>query len=75
MATISQRKKQQKTALVLAKKLEAAADAMGEFSMACLECNEPVRRADDTRITLQQNIREYSGYLMSVFEQGPRAAN
>ena len=75
MATISQRKKQQRTALALSKKLEAATDAMADFSMACFDCNEPIRGADDTRVTLPQRMREYSGYLRSVYEQGPRAAD
>lgn len=58
-----------KAALACAKKLEAAADALHEFSMACLECNDASspRRDDDGRTLLQRNMREYSSYLEGVF--------
>lgn len=57
-----------KAALRAAEKLQAAADAVAEFSMACLECNDgSVRGADDSRVILSTSMREYAGWLESVF--------
>lgn len=63
--------KRKQTALVCAKKLESAADALHDFLMACIECNDGSRDrgADDGRRTLQESMREYSGYLDSVFNK------
>lgn len=60
-----------KAAIKCAKALEAAADALGEFGMACLECNDAsrVKGVDDTRITLAERCREYSGWLESKYEK------
>lgn len=58
-----------KAALACAKKLEAAAEALHELVMACMECEDgsTVRRADDGRLLLQRDIREYAGWLESVY--------
>lgn len=58
-----------KAALACAKKLDAACDALHELVMACLECNDAstARRSDDGRLLLQQSMREYSGWLESVY--------
>lgn len=58
-----------KAALACAKKLEAAADALHELVMACIDCNDGsrCRGDDDGRVVLQRNIREYAGWLESVY--------
>ena len=60
-----------KAALVCAKKLEAAADALNDFLKACHECNDAGRDrgADDSRRILQASMREYAGHLDSVFNK------
>lgn len=60
-----------KAALICAKKLQAAADALSDFGMACLECNDASspRRADDGRTLLAASMREYAGYLESVYDK------
>lgn len=60
-----------KAALKCAKKLKEAADALGEFGMSCLECNDAsrVRGADDGRLILANNCREYAGWLESKYEK------
>ncbi|WP_041388946.1 hypothetical protein [Polaromonas sp. JS666] len=59
--------KRAKVALILAKKLDAAADAMDMFVYAGIDCGQPYPEADDQRRTLAAAMREYSGYLESVF--------
>lgn len=59
--------KRAKAAMVLAKKLEAAADAMRQFVHACVDCGENYPYADDQRMTLQAAMREYAGYLETVY--------
>ena len=63
------RKARKKAAIACAKKLEAAADALSAFSMACLECEDgsSPKRADDSRTLLAASCREYSGYLDDVY--------
>ena len=58
-----------KAALACAKKLEAAADSLHELVMACMECNDGSgsRGEDDGRAVLQRNLREFSGWLESVY--------
>ena len=58
-----------KAAMACAKKLEAAADALHELVMACIDCDDgsTARRADDGRLLLQRDIREYAGWLDSVY--------
>ena len=58
-----------KAALRAAEKLHAAADAVGEFAMACLECSDGSgpKAADDGRSELQANMRELGGWLESVY--------
>lgn len=60
-----------KTAVACAKKLEAAADALHAFVMACNECDDGSRDrgVDDGRRTLQGSMREYSHYLDSAFNK------
>lgn len=60
-----------KAALACANKLEAAADSLNEFLRACAECSDASfdRGADDSRRLLQASMREYSGYLDSVFNK------
>jgi hypothetical protein len=61
--------KRAKTALVLAKKLDAAASAMHGFIQGCVDCGERHPEADDQRRTLAVSMREYSGYLDSVYRK------
>lgn len=58
-----------KAALKAAEKLFAAADSVGEYTMACLECNDGSgpKAADDGRNVLQANMRELGGWLESVY--------
>lgn len=60
-----------KAGAVCARKLFAAADALSEYSMACLECNDESspRRADDGRTLLAYNIREFAGWLSAVYDK------
>jgi hypothetical protein len=52
-----------------AKKLSAAADALGAYALACLECNDESapKRADDSRAILAETIREYAGWLEAKY--------
>ena len=54
-----------KAALACARRLEAAADALNAFMLACLECDDAsaARRADDGRVILVGNMMAYAGYL------------
>lgn len=77
MGTISrQEKARSKAALVAAKRLHAAADAVALFSLACLDCNDESspRRADDGRTLLGASMREYAGWLDAVYGDGGVAA-
>lgn len=58
-----------KAALDCAKKLEAAADALAAFGLACVDFEDGsrVRGADDGRLILAERCREYSGWLESVY--------
>lgn len=60
-----------KAAQVCAKKLEAAAEALHDFVMACNECDDGSRSRgdDDGRAILQRNMREYAAWLDSVFNR------
>lgn len=60
-----------KAAIKCAKALQTAADALGEFGMACLDCNDAsrVRGDDDGRLILAKNCREYAGWLDSVYSK------
>lgn len=59
--------KRVKVALALAKKLNAASEAMRQFVHACIDCGEPYPLADDTRRTMQETLTEYSGHLELVY--------
>jgi hypothetical protein len=61
--------KRAKAALVLAKKLDAATNAMHGFIKGCVACGERHPEADDQRRTLAVSMREYSGYLESVYRK------
>lgn len=63
-----------KAALDCARKLDAAADALSAYSMACLEVGDASapRRADDGRTLLAENCREFAGWLDSVYEKEQR---
>ncbi len=58
-----------KTAKAAAAKLFAAAEALTEFSMACMECNDSSSptRADDSRALLRSDMLEYAAYLDGVY--------
>jgi hypothetical protein len=58
-----------KAALKAAEKLHASADAVAEFALACLDCNDGSgpKRADDGRTVLSSSMREYAGWLESVY--------
>jgi hypothetical protein len=60
-----------KAALEAARRLQAAADALDAFSLACLDCDDASapRRADDGRTLLSRSMREFSGHLDSVFNK------
>lgn len=62
-----------KAAVECAKKLVAAIDALHAYSRSCREIGDgsEVRGASDGRILLAQNMREYAGWLDSVY--GERA--
>ena len=61
-----------KAALACAAKLEAAADALAAFSMACVACEDgsAPRGADDSRTLLAASMREYSAWLSIAFRSG-----
>lgn len=56
-----------KTGRVAAKKLEAAADALKEFLLACNECDDlsgdKMHGGNDSRRRLMADLLEYAGYL------------
>lgn len=60
-----------KAALACSKKLEAAADALNEFTSACLDCADASapRGADDGRRLLMQSMMEYASYLNGVYSK------
>ena len=57
-----------KAALACARKLEAAADSLNEFTAACRECADASapRSADDGRFLLMRNMMEFASYLDGV---------
>lgn len=59
--------KRAKAAMVLAKKLDAAVEAMTKYRHACIDCEGRHPYADDTRVTLTGAMVEYSGWLDSVY--------
>lgn len=61
------RARQRRTALVLAKKLNEAADATNSFLSACLDAGERGRGLDDGRLVLIGNMTEYANYLEARF--------
>lgn len=67
MTTTKNELKRAKSALRCAKKLEAASEALQQYLYACLDCGERYPYADDSRITLQRNLNEFSGWLDSVY--------
>lgn len=60
-----------KAALACAKKLEAAANALSEFLMACVDCNDgsgdELMGASDGRKRMIADLNEYSGWLESKY--------
>lgn len=64
-----------KAAIACSKKLEAAATALNDYLIACLECNDESRErgTDDSRRLLQASIMEYSSYLDAVYNKGDAA--
>lgn len=60
-----------KAALVAAKKLDAAADAVSAFALACAMCADASspRGDDDGRRLLAQSMRKYAGHLNSVYDK------
>lgn len=67
MTTPRTRAKRVKTALLLAKRLESAADAMHKFTLACVDDGDNYPYADDQRVTMHKAMLEYSGYLEGVY--------
>lgn len=59
----------QKAGQVCAKRLHEAADALGKYSLACLDCDDASapNRADDGRTLLASRMREFAGWLESVY--------
>jgi hypothetical protein len=68
MNTPTTQAKRTKTALVLARRLELAANAMGKFIHACVDDGDRHPYADDQRVTMQKAMLEYSGWLESVHQ-------
>jgi hypothetical protein len=60
-----------KATLVAVKKLDAAADAVSAFALACALCADASspRGDDDSRRLLAQNMREFAGHLNSVYDK------
>lgn len=72
---IAARKKRQKIAPELAKKLSAAADALREYARICNECadgsgTEKSAAGRDSRLVLAASLNEYAGYLEGQIERG-----
>ncbi|AEA65982.1 hypothetical protein [Burkholderia gladioli] len=63
--------KRKKAAIACARKLEAASEALSQFFLACIECQDAStsRGDDDGRRILMRNITEYAGYLSSVYDK------
>ncbi|PRC93064.1 hypothetical protein [Solimicrobium silvestre] len=60
-------KRYTKSAIQAEKHLRAAANALAEMHHASKPAGIPIRGLDDTRLTLQENCREYANFLNSVF--------
>lgn len=60
-----------KKALACAKALEAATSSLSAFLIACNECNDASgsRGLDDGRLLLMRSMKEYEGYLTSVYDK------
>jgi hypothetical protein len=69
MITPKNELKRAKAALQLAKKLNAAHEATRQYIFACCDCGERYPYADDSRMLLQKNMAEYSGWLDSVYSK------
>ena len=59
--------KRAKAALKLAKKLDAANEAMRQYIFACCDCGERYPYQDDSRMLLQVSMSEHSCWLDSVY--------
>jgi len=72
-ATAQQLKRRARVALVCAKKLDAAAQALSSFLLACNQCrdgSESLRlqgKGIDSRETMIRDLKEYSGWLESRY--------
>ena len=69
------RKRRQKLAPELAKKLSAAADALREYARICNECDDgsgtsKAAAGRDSRLVLAASLDEYAGYLEDLIERG-----
>lgn len=69
------RKKRQKIAPELAKKLRAAADALHEYARICNECadgsgTEKSAAGRDSRLVLAASLNEYASYIEDQIERG-----
>ena len=60
---------QNRAALDLVKKLNAAADAANRFLMACLDAGEAGRGLDDSRVILIRSMMEYANHLDAVYNK------
>ena len=72
---IAARKKRQKIAPELAKKLTAAADALREYARICNECDDgsgtsKAAAGRDSRLVLAASLDEYAGYIEDQIERG-----
>ena len=58
-----------KAARKAARALIDAADALGEFAMACIECADASapRGEDDSRYRLSTDMRDYAAWLEGVY--------
>lgn len=58
-----------KAGMKCAKALQAAADALSEYSMACNACNDAsgIRGADDGRVLLAEDNREFAYWLENKY--------
>ena len=63
--------KRKKAAIKAAVALQKASDAVNEFAIACVDCNDNshIRAANDGRILLIESMMEYSGWLSGAYDK------
>ena len=69
MSQVAAVKRYKKAEIQAEKALTAAADALVQLHMAASEAGMYTKGADDGRLTLQANCREYAGHLNMRIER------